>query len=129
MRKNKIFVMEMALYFVFAALTIIVLYFVYRNPDSKYAMGFIIGYCIFTILFGLYILVSFIINIKRLKWWSLKKNLTEFLILFLILAASNYLFDYYFRPYKIDLLREFSVAFGLSFLISFSDYFSLKKEM
>ena len=56
------------------------------------------------------------------------KRMIIFIIIFVILGTSNYFFDFVFRPSKVDLLRELSIAFGLAFGISFTDIIFFKKS-
>jgi len=49
-------------------------------------------------------------------------------LFFTFFGSLNYGYDYFFRPSKIDLLREFSIAFGSAFGLSFIDVTFLKKK-
>ncbi|WP_176718882.1 hypothetical protein [Caloranaerobacter ferrireducens] len=49
------------------------------------------------------------------------KRLLKFISLFILLGALNYGFDYVFRPSNVNLYREFSIALGVAFGITFID--------
>jgi len=59
---------------------------------------------------------------------KISKRMIIFLIIFVVFGSSNYLFDYVFRPAKVDLLRELSIAFGLAFGICFANIIFVKKN-
>ena len=49
-------------------------------------------------------------------------------ITFILLGALGYGTDYFFRPSKIDLSKNVSIAFGLAFGGSFMDIIFLKRK-
>lgn len=127
MKKNKILIFTRILYMLFAIATIISLFIVYKDINGNIAFRFLIGYVFFTFFFIIYIPIITILNSRKLKWIEIRKRLFKFIILFILFGASNYGLDFIFRPSKIDLYREFSIAFGLSLGIAFIDVTFLKK--
>lgn len=87
-----------------------------------------IGYIILTFFLILYIPFITIINARKLKWNDIRKRIVKLILLFVAFAALNYSFDYIFRHSNIDLFRDFSIALGLAFGISFVDVSFLKKN-
>ena len=59
---------------------------------------------------------------------KINRRMILFIIIFIVFGTSNYFFDYVFRPSKVDLLREFSIAFGLAFGISYANVIFFKKR-
>lgn len=116
------------IYILFFIGTIISLFIVYRKIDNSIAFNFLVGYVLFTFLLLIYIPVVTVINSRRLKRVDIRKRLIKFFTVFILFGALNYGFDYFLRPEKIDLLRQFSIGFGLAFGISFIDVTFLKKE-
>ncbi|WP_066499606.1 hypothetical protein [Abyssisolibacter fermentans] len=127
MKKNTILFFTRILYILFIIGTIISLFVVYKDIDSSIAFKFVMGYLFFTFFMLLYIPLITIINLRKLKWIKIRKKLLKFIVLFVLFGSLNYVFDYVFRPSKIDLFREFSNALGLAFGISFIDVIFLKK--
>lgn len=126
MKKNLSFFTK-TIFAIFFIGTVITLFIVYKEIDNSISIKFIIGYVIFTFLLLIYVPVITVINSRMLKWVDVKKRLIKFFTVFIIFSALNYGLDYFFRPEKIDLLRQFSIAFGLAFGISFIDVTLFKK--
>ncbi|MFD3157979.1 hypothetical protein ACFIJ5_14075 [Haloimpatiens sp. FM7330] len=127
MKKNTVLFTRI-LYILFIIGTIISLFIAFKDINNIIALNFVKGYVIFTFFMFIYIPLITVINLKKLKWIKVKKRLLKLIILFVLFGASNYIFDYAFRPSKIDLFRESSIAFGLSFGITFVDITFLKKK-
>jgi|GEM_PF-2490592 len=53
--------------------------------------------------------------------YTVKKRLYLLIIIFVLNSIINFLFDYLFRPSDINLLRNISVALGISIGITFGD--------
>lgn len=128
MKKNSLAFFTKTIYVLFFISTIISLFIVYKDIDNGIAIKFVMGYAIFVLILLIYVPIVTVINLRRLKWVDIKKRLLKFFVIFILFGALNYGFDYFFRPEKIDLLRQFSIAFGLAFGISFIDITLLKKE-
>lgn len=124
--RDKTSIFTKILYVVFVIGTIISLFIVYKNIDSNIAFNFVMGYLCLSIFMVFYIFYITIVNSKKLKWLEIRKKLFRLIALFALFVVLNYTFDYYFRPSNINLFRTFSIAFGLSFGISFIDVILLK---
>ncbi|MFZ5967700.1 MAG: hypothetical protein ACOYVK_11090 [Bacillota bacterium] len=121
MEKSKVLVFTRILYILFIIGTVISLFIVYKDIDSSIAYKFLMGYLFLAFFLLLYVPFITILNSRKLKWIEIKKRLLKFIALFILFAALNCVFDYVFRPLKIDLFREISIALGLAFGISFID--------
>ncbi len=128
MKKNTLSFITKIFFAVFFIGTIIMFFIVYKKIDNSIAFKFSVGYVLFTFLLLIYILIVTVINSRRLKWPDLKKRLIKFFAVLILFGTLNYGFDYLFRPDKIDLFRQFSIAFGSAFGISFIDVTLFKKE-
>lgn len=128
MKKDKRLPFTKIFYILFLVMTVISLFIIYKDIDSSIAYKFVVTYVVFTFFMLLYIPLIVMINLKKLKWNEVRKSILNFIILFSLFGAMNYGLDYIFRPSEIDLLREFSTAFGLAFGISFIDVIFLKKK-
>lgn len=106
--------------------TVIISVIVYMDIDNSFSFGFILGYVFFIILASLYLIITFIINIKNIKWSELRKRLFKFIGLFISFSAAIYIFNYLFRPSEIDIYdlgTPLAIALSLTFfdLIFFKD--------
>lgn len=128
MKKNKILFFTKILSMLFIIGTIIVFFIIYKDIDNGITLKFLRGYMILTFFVLIYFPIITIINLRKLKWVKIRRRFLKFLFLFLLFGALNYIFDYILRPTKIDLLREFSIAFGSAFGISFIDITFSKKD-
>jgi hypothetical protein len=128
MKNDRRLLFTKLLYILFIFGTIITLFIVYQDLNSKIAYKFVVVYGVFTFFMLLYIPLTTIKNFRKLNWAEGKKKLLKFIKLFILFGAINYGLDYIFRPSKIDLLREFSTALGLAFGISFIDVIFFKNE-
>jgi len=52
---------------------------------------------------------------------TVKERVIKCIKLTVIFVSLNFMFDYFFRPSNIDLVRNFSVAVGVSIGINFGD--------
>lgn len=105
MRRNIIDTFNNIIYVIFIIATIISIFIVYKNVDNKFAIGFVIGYAIFAVIFLFYIIFVTVLNVSKLKWVDIRKRMIRFIIIFIVLGASNCIF----RPLKIDFLKPFLV--------------------
>lgn len=53
--------------------------------------------------------------------YIVRKRLYLLIIIFVLNSIVNFLFDYIFRPSDIDILRNISVALGISIGVTFGD--------
>ena len=125
MNKNATLFFTKILYVIFILGTIVSLLIVYKDIDSSIAFKFLMGYLFLIFFLLLYVPFITILNSRKLKWVEIFK----FIALFILFGTLNYGFDYVFRTSNIDLFREFSIALGLTFSISFIDITLLKREI
>lgn len=128
MKKNAVLIFTRILYILFIIGTLITLFIVYIDINSSIAFKFLIGYIFLTSFMLLYVPFITIINSRKLKWVQIRKRLLKFIALFISFGVLNYGFDYVFRPLNISFYREFSIALGLSFGLSFIDVTFLKDK-
>jgi hypothetical protein len=126
--ENKGSILTRVLLVLFIVGTIVSLCIVIGNINNKVSFYFLIGYLFFAFLLILYIPAITILNSRQLKWAEIRGKLIKFIILFALFGITNYMIDYFFRPMKIDLFREFSISIGLAFGISFFDVTFLKRN-
>lgn len=128
MKKNILLIFTKILYVLFIIETIIAVFIVYKNINNSIAVKFLFGYMFLAFFLLLYILFIAILNSRKFKWIWIRKRLFKFIILFIFFGVLNFILDYVFRHSNVNLLREFSIAFGLAFSGSFADVIFLKKE-
>ena len=108
--------------------TIIVGFIVYKDIGNKVAIGFVIGYVIFILLFLFYLIIIAIFKLRKLKGRVIRKRLIKFSIYFITVLALSYILNYFFRPEKAEILRSIGTAFGVAFGIAFGDIVFSKME-
>jgi len=101
--------------YVLLVATIIMCFIVYKDIDSKVAIGFVVGYVIFMFLYFIFIIFITIFNLRKFKWIEIRRKLFKLLIYFITISVLNYSLDYFFRPSEIDLFKILSIAFGICF--------------
>lgn len=121
MKKNATLNLTRILYVLFAIGTLIILFVVYKDIDSRIAFKFGIGYVFFAFFMLLYVPFITFLNSRKFKWIEIRKRLFRFIALLVIFGASNYGFNYFFRPSNLDLGKSFINALGLAFGIAFID--------
>lgn len=104
------------------------IFFAYSHAKGSIASK--IGMCYFwvIIIMFIYIPIVTILNSTKLKWSEIRGRLLRLIAIFIIFGALNYFFDYFFRPSKVNLFREFSIAFGVAFGMTFVDVIFLKNK-
>ncbi len=128
MQKNTLLIFTRIFYIIFMIGTIITMFIVYKNIDSRFAFKFLMSYLFLAFFLILYVPFITILNSRKLKWPEIRKRLFRFISLFIIFGTLNYSIDYVFRHSNINLFREFSTAIGLAFGISFIDVTFLKSK-
>lgn len=122
MERSPFFKLTVFLYVVFAVSTAGLIFIMIKNIDSPLAFKFVIGYLIFLLTFFLYLVAITVMGMRKLKRHNIRKRLVKFLLWFIGLGASTYIFNFIFhRPYKglIDVLDvPFGMALGLAFMDS-----------
>lgn len=128
MKKNRQLPFTEMLYGTYLVATIVSLYISYSDLDSNMAFNFVLGYLFFTFLMLIYIPITVLMNVLLLKWVDIRKSLFKFLTLFILFSVSNLALNYIFRPASIDVLRNLSVSFGISFGVAFFDFLFLGRK-
>lgn len=128
MKKDKMMHIIKAIYILLAIGGISTIFIIYKDFDNKFTFRFVVAYMLFLCASVLYMMVISLLRLRTLKWMYIRKRLIRFIVIFVIFSTLNYAADYFFRPEKIDLLRNMSVAFGSAFGISFFDVIFLKSK-
>ncbi|KML31902.1 hypothetical protein ABV89_24200 [Priestia aryabhattai] len=105
--------------------TIIISFIVYMDIDNSF--GFTLSYVFFIILASLYLIITFILNIKNMEWCELRKRLFKFIGLFICFSAAIYFFNYIFRPSEID-SYDFSTPLAMAISLTFFDLMFFKDK-
>ena len=126
--KNKLLIFTRALYVLLGIGTIAALFIAYKDIGGSFAINFMKGYIALIFLSLVYIPTVTIFNLRKFNFAEIKKYLVKAVILFISFGSLNFILDWIFRPSKVDLVREFSVAFGLAFGIAFSEAIFFKKK-
>ena len=116
------------IYLVIIVSTIITGFIVYKDIDSKVAIGFVIGYVIFLFVYLLFTIFITIYNSRKFKCIEIRRRFFKVAIYFITISVLNYILDYFFRPSEIDLFKILTRAFAIGFGICFSDVMFFKKK-
>lgn len=110
--------------------TVLMIFFAYSHAKGSIVSKIGMCYLWLVIVMFIYIPIVTILNSTKLKWSELRGRLFRLIVIFIVFGALNYFFDYFFRPSKVNLFREFGIAFGGGFGISFVDviFFKNKKD-
>jgi len=73
------------------------------------------------------LIITFIINIKKIKGCKLRKGLVKFIALFISFSAAIYFFNYIFRPSQID-IYDFSTPLAMAISLTFFDLMFFKNK-
>lgn len=128
MKNKKYLSLTITLSIIFIIWTVVSLFIVYLDLDSQISYYIVLVYAFFAFFMLIYIILTTLINSRRLEWNDLKKKIIIFIIIFLFSSTINYGIDYMFRPEKLDLLRIFSSSFGVAFTFSFIDLIFMKDK-
>ncbi|BCZ44536.1 hypothetical protein psyc5s11_06030 [Clostridium gelidum] len=116
------------MYLLIIVATIITCFIVYKDIDSKVAIGFVVGYVIFLFAYLLFTIFITIYNSRKFKWIEIRRRVIKLLICFIAISGLNYILNYYFRSSEIDLFKILTRAFAIALGICFSDVMFLKKK-
>ena len=116
------------IYLLIIVATIITGFIVYKDIDSKVAIGFVVGYVIFLFVYLLFTIFITIYNSRKFKWIELRRRFFKVAIYFITISVLNYILHYFFRPSEIDLFKILTRAFAIAFGICFSDVMFFKKK-
>lgn len=99
---------------------IITLFIVYRDIDGSFSRTFINGYFFFIFFALFYFIIVILLNIRKLKWFEIRKRLTKFIVYFAVLSVSAYMVDYFFPSLAFDsytiIFNSISLAFAFVFV-------------
>lgn len=107
--------------------TVIISFITYMGIDNSFSFGFIVVYVIFIIMILFYWTILLIRNIKKVKWFELRKRLLKFVGLFISFSAAIYIFNYMFRSSQID-MYDLSIPFAMALSLTFFNLFSFKES-
>jgi hypothetical protein len=99
---------------------------VYQDIDHSYSTKFVVGYVLFLFIIALYIILSLIFKISKLKWVDLRKRLIKFVAYFIFLFGASYLMGLIYKP--IELTKMVGNSLLLSFIFVFIDLIFNKKK-
>jgi hypothetical protein len=118
------------LFAVFLIATMITLFIIYREIDTPLSTKFIVGYVVFLLVYGIYMIFGLMMNMRGLSWLQIGKRLLIFLIWFVSLNVGQYLFYYFFNPSELAEwgVWNFGTPLGLSFALAFSDLMFKKNK-
>ncbi|SNT54711.1 hypothetical protein SAMN05444672_14635 [Bacillus sp. OK838] len=119
--------LNLILFIVFLAGTILTIFIIYKDIDTSLSLKFIIGYVIYLLLYGLFSIFLVIANTRKLNWIQIRKRLFTFIIWFISLSALHYLLFYFFRRSEMS-PWDLGIPLGASFGLAFSDLMSWKKK-
>lgn len=119
--------LNLILFIVFLAGTILTFFIIYKDIDTSLSLKFIIGYVIYLLLYGLFSIFLVIANTRKLNWIQVRKRFFTFIIWFISLSAAYYIIYYFFRRSEMD-VWDLGIPLGISFGLAFSDLMSWKKK-
>ncbi|MEG0295235.1 MAG: hypothetical protein RR620_00870 [Clostridium sp.] len=128
MKKGKILVFTKSLFVLFIICTIVSFIIVYNNIDSRIAFNFLIAYLALSFFMLVYVPTMIIVKSRNLTWIDVRKRIVKLCVVFITFSSSSYIFDLVFRSSNIDLVRNLTIALGLSVGLSFIDIILLKKK-
>ena len=96
MKKFHSNLVSIMLYTIFVLSTIITLFIVYKDIDNSFSFKFVIGYVIFLILFLIYFIIATVINMRKLKWFDIRKRMYRFIASFVFLSGTSIIYYYFF---------------------------------
>ncbi|MED3576120.1 hypothetical protein [Cytobacillus praedii] len=119
--------LNLILFIVFLAGTILAIFIAYKDIDTSLSLKFIIGYVIYLLLYGLFSISLVIANTRKLNWIQIRKRLFRFIIWFIPLSVGHFLIDYFFSRSEMN-VWNLGIPFGVSFGLAFSDLMTWKKK-
>jgi hypothetical protein len=116
--------------FIYIALiiwTVIVVFIVYKNIEFSFVFQFVVGYVIFLLLTCLYFTITIFLNIRKLKWSTIRKMLLKFIIGSFAIWALNVLFIYLTKG-ELRIMDKIFGSIILSFGLTFGELIFKKKN-
>jgi|GEM_PF-1166609 len=119
MRNSKLQMVTIILITLFVFATVVTVYITYKDIDNSIAIRLVQGYLILTIGILLYIPVVFIFNLRKYKWYEIKKRLIWFIFLSSVFFIVSLFFNYFImhsnQSWVKFLIMATSMGLGLSF--------------
>jgi hypothetical protein len=112
----------------FFVCTLVTLAIVFNNIDTPFSIKFVLFYVIFLLLYGLFVAVQLLINLRKLSRADIGKRILRFLIWFVCLFGLQLLYYLLFKP---TAFHDWNVgtSFGFAVAGAFGDLlFSRKKQ-
>lgn len=111
-------VLRIILYLLFVIGTIITMWIVYRDLQYSWTLPFVISYVSLLFLVAIYLIITSVLNLRKMKRVELSKRVKTFFGLFLSFLALNIILSF-FTAGKVDLLSEIFIPLGLALGIAF----------
>lgn len=126
--KKRISISLTKMFTIFVLLTVILVCISVLNIKNNTFTHIFVGcYALFIFLLLFCIFARIIYNLTKLKWFEVRKVIIKFVVILIIGGFANYLFHYFFRTSKLDLLESFYYSLGPSLGISLCDLVVTKK--
>lgn len=121
MERSPLFRLTIFLYIIFGVSTAGLIFIMVKGIDTPFVFKFVIGYLMFLIAFFIYISTIAIMQMRKLKWISIRKRLIRFLIWFIFLGTTTYVINFIFNRPSEGLIEVLDVPLGVSMGIAFLD--------
>jgi hypothetical protein len=125
MKKN---ILTYIIYSLFVIGAFITLFIVYRDIDSSFSHIFVMGYILFIFFALVYFLIVILLNLRKLKWFEIRKRLYKFIAYFALLSVSAYMADYFFTSLDLDWYNIVFNSLSLAFAFVFVDLLFFKEK-
>jgi len=107
---------------------IITMFIIYKDMNSSFSFAFVSGYIIFLVLSVLYLLITILINMRKLKWREIRNRLFKFFAYFVLLFGVTYIVGYVYEPLKLNLYTILLNSISFSFAFVFIDLVFFKQK-
>jgi hypothetical protein len=108
--------------------TCVTLFIVYKNIQTPFLYKFIIGYVIFLLLYGLFLAVQLLLNLRNASRREIRKMLLTFLIRLVCLFGLQLLYYLLFKPTPVQNWNV-GTSLGIATVAAFGDYmFTYRKK-
>lgn len=118
--------LNLILFIVFLTGTILSIFIIYKDIDTSLAYKLTVGYVIYLLLYGIFIIAMVIANMRKLNWIQIRKRLFTLIIWFIFINVAHYLV-FYILNMKMD-VWDLGVPLATSFGLAFSDLMLRKKK-
>ncbi|CEG27064.1 hypothetical protein [Bacillus sp. B-jedd] len=103
---------------------VVLMFIIYLNPVAKWAYYFVLGYVVFLLISGVFLLVAAGAKLKNLKKAEIKKRILRFILIFVGLLATQILLNFIMTGAAGDL--KIGSPLGLAIGVSFLDLLFIK---